>query len=76
MYYLCQSFRVQGSSRASILGEAIINLADYADALKPSVVALPLHGCNHGTILHVRNVTCPIQTQAWEIFKRPMETKS
>ncbi|XP_071923767.1 uncharacterized protein [Coffea arabica] len=42
-----------GSSRASILGEAIINLADYADALKPSVVALPLHGCNHGTILHV-----------------------
>lgn len=42
-----------GSSRASILGEAIINLADYADALKPSVVALPLHGCNHGTTLHV-----------------------
>ncbi|XP_047340825.1 interaptin-like [Impatiens glandulifera] len=42
-----------GSSRASILGEASINLADYADALKPSVVPLPLHGCNSGAILHV-----------------------
>ncbi|KAA8522525.1 hypothetical protein F0562_013114 [Nyssa sinensis] len=42
-----------GSSRSSILGEASINLADYADALKPSAVALPLHGCNSGTILHV-----------------------
>ncbi|XP_021656815.2 uncharacterized protein LOC110647327 isoform X2 [Hevea brasiliensis] len=36
-----------------ILGEAIINLADYADALNPSVIALPLHGCDSGTILHV-----------------------
>ncbi|KAA8538028.1 hypothetical protein F0562_027392 [Nyssa sinensis] len=42
-----------GSSRSSILGEASINLADYAHALKPSDVALPLHGCNSGTILHV-----------------------
>ncbi|XP_058220413.1 uncharacterized protein LOC131330747 isoform X3 [Rhododendron vialii] len=42
-----------GSSRSSILGEACINLADYADALKPSIVALPLHGCDSGTILHV-----------------------
>ncbi|KAM7518617.1 hypothetical protein LguiB_017579 [Lonicera macranthoides] len=42
-----------GSSRSSILGEAIINLADYVDALKPSSVALPLQGCNSGTILHV-----------------------
>lgn len=42
-----------GSSRASVLGEAVINLADYADALKPSVVALPLHGCSSGTTLHV-----------------------
>ena len=44
----------QGSSRSNILGEANINLADYSDALKPSTVALPLHGCNSGTILHVR----------------------
>lgn len=44
----------QGSSRSSILGEACINLADYAEALKPSIVALPLHGCDSGTILHVR----------------------
>ncbi|XP_055834900.1 uncharacterized protein LOC129903389 [Solanum dulcamara] len=42
-----------GSSRSSILGEATINLADYAEASKPSAVALPLQGCNAGTILHV-----------------------
>lgn len=42
-----------GTSHASILGEAIINLADFADASDPFVVALPLHGSDHGTILHV-----------------------
>ncbi|OMO85758.1 hypothetical protein CCACVL1_10013 [Corchorus capsularis] len=42
-----------GSSRSSLLGEATINLADYADASKPSIVALPLHGCDSGAILHV-----------------------
>ncbi|XP_024027678.1 COP1-interactive protein 1 [Morus notabilis] len=42
-----------GSSRSSVLGEAIINLAHYADALKPSVVALPLQGCDSGATLHV-----------------------
>ncbi|KAI7739653.1 hypothetical protein M8C21_010780 [Ambrosia artemisiifolia] len=42
-----------GSSHASILGEATINLADYADALNPFLVALPLHGSDQGTILHV-----------------------
>ncbi|KAF3445755.1 hypothetical protein FNV43_RR10932 [Rhamnella rubrinervis] len=42
-----------GSSRSSVLGEANINLANYADAQKPSVVALPLQGCDSGTILHV-----------------------
>ncbi|KAG8377348.1 hypothetical protein BUALT_Bualt08G0023800 [Buddleja alternifolia] len=42
-----------GSSRASILGEATINLADYVDAVKPSAVSLPLHGCSFGTILHI-----------------------
>ncbi|KAG5612545.1 hypothetical protein H5410_023826 [Solanum commersonii] len=42
-----------GSSRSSILGEATIDLADYAEASKPSAVALPLQGCNAGTILHV-----------------------
>ncbi|KAL6184818.1 hypothetical protein ACLB2K_046218 [Fragaria x ananassa] len=42
-----------GSSRSSVLGETNINLADYADASKPSSVALPLHGCDFGTILHV-----------------------
>ncbi|KAJ6307087.1 hypothetical protein OIU78_022219 [Salix suchowensis] len=42
-----------GSSRSSVLGEATINLADYTDALKPSVVALPLHGSDSGTTLHV-----------------------
>ncbi|KAI0501946.1 hypothetical protein KFK09_016891 [Dendrobium nobile] len=42
-----------GSSRSSLLGEVIINLADFVDALKPSSAALPLHGCDFGTILHV-----------------------
>ncbi|KAF5746825.1 hypothetical protein HS088_TW06G01000 [Tripterygium wilfordii] len=42
-----------GSSRSSLFGEATINLADYADALKPSAVALPLHGCDSGSILNV-----------------------
>lgn len=42
-----------GSSRSSILGEANINLADYADALRPCTVALPLLGSYSGTILNV-----------------------
>ncbi|CAH9128270.1 unnamed protein product [Cuscuta epithymum] len=42
-----------GSSRASILGEASLNLAEHVDASKPSIVALPLHGCDTGAILHV-----------------------
>lgn len=42
-----------GTSRSSILGEAMINLAEYADALKPFAVALPLQGCDSGAILHV-----------------------
>ncbi|XP_076892315.1 uncharacterized protein LOC143544016 [Bidens hawaiensis] len=42
-----------GSSHASILGEATINLADYADALNPFIISLPLHGSDQGTILHV-----------------------
>nr|XP_043636245.1 golgin subfamily B member 1-like [Erigeron canadensis] len=42
-----------GTSHASILGETTINLAEYADASEPYVVALPLHGSDNGTILHV-----------------------
>ncbi|KAL3640770.1 hypothetical protein CASFOL_015738 [Castilleja foliolosa] len=42
-----------GSSRASTLGEATIDLVDYIDSLKPSTITLPLQGCNFGTILHV-----------------------
>ncbi|KAM3305495.1 centromere-associated protein E [Capsicum chacoense] len=42
-----------GSSRSGILGEATINLAEYAEAAKPSSVPLPLQGCNAGTVLHV-----------------------
>ncbi|XP_074581323.1 uncharacterized protein LOC141837851 [Curcuma longa] len=42
-----------GSSRSSFLGEVNINLADFADALKPSSVSLPLTNCDFGTILHV-----------------------
>ncbi|KAL7616151.1 hypothetical protein Lser_V15G00136 [Lactuca serriola] len=42
-----------GTSRASILGEATINLAEYADASSPLVVSLPLDGSDHGILLHV-----------------------
>uniref|UniRef100_A0A1D1XQ81 Myosin-2 n=1 Tax=Anthurium amnicola TaxID=1678845 RepID=A0A1D1XQ81_9ARAE len=42
-----------GTSRSSALGEVYINLADYADASKPTSIALPLDGCVYGTILHV-----------------------
>ncbi|XP_078444866.1 sporulation-specific protein isoform X2 [Wolffia australiana] len=38
---------------SSCLGEAYINLSDYADALKPVSATLPLEGCKFGTILHV-----------------------
>jgi hypothetical protein len=31
----------------------MINLAEYADALKPFAVILPLQGCDPGAILHV-----------------------
>lgn len=42
-----------GTSRSSLLGEAGINLSDYVDALKPTVVALPLQGSDSGATLHV-----------------------
>ncbi|KAL5992273.1 hypothetical protein ACLOJK_013189 [Asimina triloba] len=47
------SIHHKGSSRMS-LGEAKINLADYAESSKPSTIVLPLQGCSFGTILHVR----------------------
>ncbi|GLU16312.1 hypothetical protein SLE2022_327510 [Rubroshorea leprosula] len=43
-----------GSSRSSILGEATINLANFADASKHSAIALPLHGCDSELFHHVR----------------------
>ncbi|KAL5232401.1 hypothetical protein ABZP36_031177 [Zizania latifolia] len=42
-----------GTSRSSILGEVDVNLAEFAEALKPASIALPLRGCEFGTILHV-----------------------
>uniref|UniRef100_A0A0E0M6W4 C2 NT-type domain-containing protein n=1 Tax=Oryza punctata TaxID=4537 RepID=A0A0E0M6W4_ORYPU len=42
-----------GTSRSSILGELDVNLAEFAEALKPVSIALPLRGCEFGTILHV-----------------------
>ncbi|KAL6905175.1 hypothetical protein ACP4OV_002776 [Aristida adscensionis] len=41
-----------GSSKAALLGEATANLAEYADAFKPSAVTLPLKG-SPGALLHV-----------------------
>lgn len=71
-----------GSSRSSILGEANINLADYADALKPSDVALPLHGCDSGATLHVTVQLLTSKTgfrefeQQRELRERGLETTS
>lgn len=42
-----------GSSRYGYLGEASINLADFAEVVKPSSVSLPLQSCSFGTTLHV-----------------------
>ncbi|KAL6643040.1 hypothetical protein ACP70R_021221 [Stipagrostis hirtigluma subsp. patula] len=42
-----------GTSRSSILGEVDVNLAEFAEALKPASIALPLRGCDYGTLLHV-----------------------
>ncbi|XP_040384000.1 cingulin-like [Oryza brachyantha] len=41
-----------GSSQAALLGEATVNLAEYAEAFKPWVVTLPLKG-SPGAQLHV-----------------------
>ncbi|XP_062200347.1 uncharacterized protein LOC133903025 isoform X2 [Phragmites australis] len=42
-----------GTSRSSILGEVDVNLAEFAEALKPVSITLPLRGCDFGTLLHV-----------------------
>ncbi|PNT67661.1 cingulin isoform X2 [Brachypodium distachyon] len=43
-----------GSSKAALLGEATANLAEYAEAFKPSAVTLPLKGSPApGALLHV-----------------------
>ncbi|KAL6884631.1 hypothetical protein ACP4OV_010567 [Aristida adscensionis] len=42
-----------GTSRSSILGEVDVNLAEFAEALKPVSIGLPLRGCDFGTLLHV-----------------------
>lgn len=43
-----------GSARSGILGEAIINLADYLSSKYPVSISLPLKKCNQGTILNVK----------------------
>ncbi|CAL4933032.1 unnamed protein product [Urochloa decumbens] len=42
-----------GTSRSSILGEVDVNLAEFAEALKPACIALPLRGSDFGTLLHI-----------------------
>nr|AAG13633.1 putative myosin [Oryza sativa Japonica Group] len=43
---------MQGSTKAALLGEATLNLSEYADAFKPWIVTLPLSG-SPGAQLHV-----------------------
>ncbi|KAG1361296.1 polyamine-modulated factor 1-binding protein 1 [Cocos nucifera] len=42
-----------GSAKADFVGEVAIDLADYAEVLKPSVVSLPFKASNSEAILHV-----------------------
>ncbi|PUZ39129.1 hypothetical protein GQ55_9G259800 [Panicum hallii var. hallii] len=42
-----------GTSRSSILGEVDVNLAEFAEALKPASIALPLRGSESGMLLHI-----------------------
>ncbi|CAA7401748.1 unnamed protein product [Spirodela intermedia] len=63
-----------GTSRSSFLGEAYINLADYADALKPTSVVLPLQGCDFGTILHV-SIQLLTSKTGFREFEQQRETR-
>ncbi|PKA48070.1 hypothetical protein AXF42_Ash015833 [Apostasia shenzhenica] len=42
-----------GSAKSGVLGEIVVNLADFADSFKPSSFSLPLKPPSAGTILHV-----------------------
>jgi hypothetical protein len=42
-----------GTSRSSILGEVDVNLAEFAEALKPASIALPLRGSESEMLLHI-----------------------
>ncbi|KAF5938968.1 hypothetical protein HYC85_023227 [Camellia sinensis] len=52
-----------------------IAAADYTDALKPSVIALPLHGCDHSSGDEVLPVVCFVgrgiaQANKWSLERR------
>ncbi|XP_010273099.1 PREDICTED: early endosome antigen 1 [Nelumbo nucifera] len=42
-----------GSSKAGLLGEVSIDFANYAEAIKPFSISLPLKSSNSGAVLHV-----------------------
>ncbi|XP_077223754.1 uncharacterized protein LOC143857224 [Tasmannia lanceolata] len=44
---------INGSSKASLLGEVTIDFAEYAESIKPSTVSLPFKTSNLCAILHV-----------------------
>ncbi|CAA6665089.1 unnamed protein product [Spirodela intermedia] len=69
-----EKFYKLGTSRSSFLGEAYINLADYADALKPTSVVLPLQGCDFGTILHV-SIQLLTSKTGFREFEQQRETR-
>ncbi|XP_038982916.1 interaptin-like [Phoenix dactylifera] len=48
-----------GSTKAEVLGEVTINMADYAEVFKPSSVSLPLKASDAGAILHVSIPSIP-----------------
>ncbi|XP_038977969.1 myosin-J heavy chain-like [Phoenix dactylifera] len=42
-----------GSTKAQVIGEVAIDLADYAEVFKPTSVSLPLKASDTGAVLHV-----------------------
>ncbi|KAJ1294457.1 hypothetical protein BS78_01G147400 [Paspalum vaginatum] len=64
-----------GTSRSSILGEVDVNLAEFAEALKPASIALPLRGSDFGTLLHITAQLLTTKTGFRE-FEQQRETGS
>lgn len=46
-----------GSPRSGILGEATVSVTSYMSSSAAVPLSIPLNKCNHGTVLHVSQIT-------------------